>query len=66
MPDGNTIDVKGILGVMFDRDALGVCNKDRRVTTNYNAKGEFWNQWSKFDCEYFNDTNENFVVFFVA
>lgn len=66
MPDGNTIDVKGILGVMFDRDALGVCNKDRRVTTNYNAKGEFWNQWAKFDCEYFNDTNENFVVFFVA
>ena len=66
MPGGNTIDVKGILGVMFDRDALGVCNKDRRVTTNYNAKGEFWNQWAKFDCEYFNDTNENFVVFFVA
>lgn len=66
MPDNNTIMVNGILGVMFDRDALGVCNKDRRVTTNYNAKGEFWNQWAKFDCEYFNDTNENFVVFFVA
>lgn len=66
MPDNNTIDVKGIIGVMFDRDALGVCNKDRRVTTNYNAKGEFFNQWAKFDCEYFNDTNENFVVFFVA
>ena len=66
MPDNNAIVVNGILGVMFDRDALGVCNKDRRVTTNYNAKGEFWNQWTKFDCEYFNDTNENFVVFFVA
>ena len=66
MPDNNTITVNGILGVMFDRDSLGVCNKDRRVTTNYNAKGEFFNQWAKFDCEYFNDTNENFVVFFVA
>lgn len=66
MPDNNSIEVNGILGVMFDRDALGVCNKDRRVTTNYNAKGEFWNQWAKFDCEYFNDTNENFIVFFVA
>lgn len=66
MPDNNLIEVNGILGVMFDRDALGVCNKDRRVTTNYNAKGEFWNQWAKFDCEYFNDTNENFIVFFVA
>ena len=66
MPDNNSIEVNGILGVMFDRDSLGVCNKDRRVTTNYNAKGEFWNQWAKFDCEYFNDTNENFVVLFVA
>lgn len=66
MQDNNSIEVNGILGVMFDRDSLGVCNKDRRVTTNYNAKGEFWNQWAKFDCEYFNDTNENFVVFFVA
>ena len=66
MPDNNSIEVNGILGVMFDRDSLGVCNKDRRVTTNYNAKGEFWNQWAKFDCEYFNDTNENFVVFFAA
>lgn len=66
MQDGNTIDVKGILGVMFDRDALGVCNKDRRVTTNFNARGEFWNQFAKFECEYFNDNNENFVVFFVA
>ena len=64
--DNNTIEVGGIIGVMFDRDALGVCNRDRRVTTNYNAKGEFWNQWAKFDCEYFNDTNENFVVFFAA
>lgn len=66
MPDNNTINVKGILGVMFDRDALGVCNKNRRITTSFNAKGEFWNQWAKFDCEYFNDSNENFVVFFVA
>ena len=50
---------------MFDRDALGVCNTDKRVTTNYNAKAEFFNNWYKFDASYFNDTNENFVVFFV-
>lgn len=60
------IEVSGILGVMFDRDALGVCNLDKRVTTNYNAKAEFFNNYYKFDCGYFNDTNENFVVFFVA
>ena len=63
---GSTVTVSGILGVMFDRDALGVTNLDRRVTTNYNPKAEFYNNWYKFDAGYFNDTNENFVVFFVA
>lgn len=60
------INISGVLGVMFDRDALGVCNLDKRVTTNYNAKAEFFNNYYKFDAGYFNDTNENFVVFFVA
>lgn len=63
---GATVEISGILGVMFDRDALGVTNLDRRVTTNYNPKAEFYNNWYKFDAGYFNDTNENFVVFFVA
>lgn len=62
----NTVNASGILGVMFDRDALGVTNLDRRVTTNYNPKAEFYSNWYKFDAGYFNDTNENFVVFFVA
>lgn len=61
-----TVNASGILCVMFDRDALGVTNFDRRVTTNYNPKAEFFNNWFKMDSGYFNDTNENFVVFFVA
>ena len=63
---GVAISVSGVLGVMFDRDALGVTNLDKRVTTNYNAKAEFFNNYYKFDAGYFNDTNENFVVFFIA
>lgn len=59
-------EVTGILGVMFDRDAVGVCNLDRRVTTNWNARAEFYNNWYKFDAGYYNDTNENFIVFYVA
>lgn len=62
----NTITANGIIGVMFDRDALGVTNLDRRVTTSYNPKAEFFNNWYKFDAGYFNDTNENFVMFFIA
>ena len=51
---------------MFDNDAVGVTNEDRRVTTQFNPRAEFVNSWFKFDCSYFNDMNENFVVFFIA
>lgn len=62
---GKNVTVNGLLAVMFDRDALGVANIDRRVTTNYNPKAEFFNNWYKFDAGYFNDLNENFVLFYV-
>ena len=60
------VTVTGVLAVIFDRDALGVANMDRRVTTQYNAKAEFTNYFYKNDAGYFNDLNENFVVFYVA
>ena len=63
---GVPITVDGVIGVMFDRDALGVCNQDRRVTTHYNARAEFFNNWYKVDAQYFNDFNENVVVFYAA
>lgn len=65
-PSGDAIEASGILGVMFDRDALGICCQDRRVTTNYNPKAEFTNSWFKFECGTFADKAEQFVVFFVA
>ena len=61
-----TIKQSGILAVMFDRDALGVTNLDRRVTTNYNPKAEFWTNFYKFEAGYFADEDENFVVFLCA
>ena len=64
--EGNEVEAAGILGVMFDRDALGVANMNRRTTTHYNAKAEFTNYFYKMDAGYFNDLNENFVVFYVA
>lgn len=63
---GALVAATGILGVMFDRDAIGVANLDRRVTTNYNPKAEFFTNFYKFDAGYYNDLNENFVVFYVA
>lgn len=61
--NGKSISQSGILGVMFDRDALGVCNIDRRVTTNYNPKAEFFTNFHKYEAGYFNDADENYVVF---
>ena len=63
---GEEVEVSGVLGVVFDREALGVSNLDRRVTTNYNPKAEFYTNFYKFDAGFFNDLDENFVVFYVA
>lgn len=63
---GKEVTTSGILGVMFDKYAVGVANLDRRVTTHYNAAAEFYNNFYKMDAGYFNDLNENFVVFYVA
>ena len=66
---GETVKVPetaAIIGVMFDRDAVGVANLERRTTTAYNAKAEFYNNWYKMDAGYYNDLNENFVVFFIG
>lgn len=60
------INISGVLGVAFDHDAAGITNLDKRVTSNYNPKAEFTNYFYKVDCGYFNDLNENAVVFFVA
>ena len=69
--DGTTKTAKdvsqaGIVGVMFDTNALGVSNLNQRTTTAYNARAEFYTNFYKMDAGYFNDLNENFVVFYIA
>lgn len=63
---GDAQQITGVLGCIFDRDALGVMNNNQRVTTQWNAKAEFTNYFYKKDARYFNDLNENFVYFYVA
>lgn len=57
------IDRNHIIGVLFDRDALGVLNDNQRTTTAYNANGEYWTNFYKVDTEYFNSLEENGLVF---
>lgn len=56
----------GVIGVMFDDEAVMINNTDRRTTTGYNPRGEFYNYWHKMDAQYLNDFDENFIVFYVA
>lgn len=64
--DGHDITINGVIGVMFDRDAVAITNYNRRTTSKWNAKAEFTNYWYKVDASYINDGNENCVVFFIA
>jgi len=62
---GHTINIDGVLGTIFDRDAIGVTNYERRTTSDYNGRAEFVNMWFKMEARYFNDFNEQVVVFFI-
>ena len=68
LPAGSTksIECGGILGVIFDHDACGICCEERQVDTNYNPKANFTNYFYKQFANYYGDSNENFVVFYVA
>lgn len=61
-----TVKISGILGCLFDHEALGICNLDKRTLSDYNNVGEFQNNLYKLDIKFYNDYNENFVLFFVA
>lgn len=67
LPDGNVVNQSGILGIMFDRDAIAVCNHTREArTAPFNAKGNFYNTYFTTDNSYIIDTNENIIVFYVS
>lgn len=63
---GDTVTQSGILGVMFDRNALGVASPERKTTSEWTANAEFFTNFYKYKAGYFNDYNENFVVFYIG
>ena len=63
---GHDIALSGILGAIYDRWSLGVSNVNRKVTSQYTPNAEFFTNFYKYKAGFFNDLNENFVVFFIA
>ena len=59
----HTVGRNNIIGVLFDRDAAMICNEDPDVRAVYNADGNFTNYLYCSDCSYYNDFDENCVVF---
>lgn len=60
---GTAVNVTGVIGVLFDRDAAAVCIEDGEVTSKYAAKGRFYNYFHYWNARYMNDLAENVVVF---
>lgn len=61
-----TVSQTGVVAVMFDDQAAAVCNENYRVTSQYNARGEYTNYFYKWDASYMNDIQENVIVFVIA
>lgn len=61
--DSKTVKRNGIIGLMFDRDAIVINNENQRVTSSYNANGEYYNNFYKVDTNIIIDMNENGIVF---
>ena len=56
------IEESGIVGVMFDRDALGITVIDEGVRSIENPRGRYFNNWYNWTTRWYNDQTENFVV----
>lgn len=62
--DGTNKTINNVIGVIYDRDALGIYKKEERVaTTPVNAAGLYYNTFYHERQLWFNDLQENFVVF---
>lgn len=57
------VSIGSLVGVLFDRDAAMICNEEPEVRSQYNADGNFTNFFYNYDCSYYNDFDENVIVF---
>lgn len=60
---GNVVNKSNLIGLLFDRDAAMVCNEDPEVRSQYNPDGNFTNYFYCYDCSFFNDFDENAIIY---
>lgn len=54
---------KGVIGIVYDYRAMGICPFRTKVTSNYTASADFWNQYHHQLVNYILDSNFNMVSF---
>lgn len=59
----SAIEVKNCIGLAFDRMAIGICPRETRVTSNYTACADFWNEFTHILANYVLDSDYAIVAF---
>ena len=58
-----TTHIDKVVAVVFDKYAAGITTHGEKVTSHYNAKGDFVNYFRRCPATYYVDSRENTVVF---
>ena len=58
-------DSKNAVALLYDYRAIGATMKNRRVSSEYTASGEFWTYYHKLDGNYIIDSNFPMIAFFI-
>ena len=53
----------GVIGLMFDRSAIGICLRRSKVTSNYTASADFWNTYYHELFDHIIDSSYGIVAF---
>lgn len=53
----------GVIGLCFDKMAMGICLERVKMTSNYTACADFWNEFTHILVNYLLDDNFNIVAF---
>lgn len=63
-PNYQNVNVEGLVGIMYDREAMGCYRTTTEVsTTPYNSRGRYWNTYWHGDRFWFNNLGKNGLIF---
>lgn len=59
----SAVELDNVIGVVYDSRAMGICPFKSKVTSNYTAIADFWNEYHHQLVNYILDANYNIVAF---